>query len=72
MSTPKMLSRRMRLRSAMVSRQFAGADLDRRGLAPLAHFSGSSFGVPVAVPVEEVLVGADQERAGAAGGVEDA
>ncbi|MDP2897977.1 MAG: hypothetical protein Q8Q12_15690, partial [bacterium] len=39
-------------------------------------FSGPFFGVvgrvPVEVPVEEVLVGADEEGAGAAGGVEDA
>ena len=42
---------------------------DRRSCA-LAHFLRVVGDVPVAVPVQQVLVGAEQERAGAAGGVE--
>ena len=45
----------------------AGALVDFPGV-----LRGAVGDVPVAVPVEQVLVGAEQERAGAAGGVEDA
>ena len=49
----------------------AGADLHENRLGAFGPFLGIVFGVEVAVPLEEILVGADEEGAGAAGGVED-
>ena len=49
----------------------AGADLDEHRLGAFGPFGGVVFGVEVAVPFEKVLVGADQERAGTAGGIDD-
>src|SRR5947209_3395287 len=43
MSTPKMLSSRMRLRWAMVSFQLPPAACTSAGLLPLAHLAGSFF-----------------------------
>src|SRR4030067_155175 len=41
-------------------------------LFSLAVFLRAVLFVPVAVPVEQILIRADQERAGTAGGIEDA
>src|ERR1035438_10516371 len=49
----------------------AGADLDEDRLGAFGPFLGVVLGVEVAVPSEEVLVGADQEGAGTASGVEN-
>ena len=66
-----MLFSRMRFRSAVVSRQSPRPALvEARRCGPSARFSRIVVDVPVAVPVEQVLIRADQERAGAAGRVE--
>ena len=65
-----MLLSRIRFFSAVVSRHSPAAAADRASACGRGVLLRPVLDVPVAVPVEQKLVGADQERARAAGRVE--